>query len=300
MSQRVIAVTGATGNIGAKLTELLLAGGHTVRAIARGGERLQALAAKGAEAHAGSVTDATFLSRAFAGADAVFAMVPPNYAAEHLRDYQRSVAEAETEALATAGVPRVVALSSIGAQHEEGTGPIAGLHDFEGCLAALGAAAVVSLRPALFMENFLQSIPLIRGQGINGSPVVPDLPVPMIATRDIAAAAAEHLAQADGGGKSVAYLLGSRDLTFTAATRILGEAIGRPDLPYVQFAYEDTRQALLAAGLSPSVADGFVELYRGINEGLVRATEPRSSGNTTPTALEAWSATFAAAYRAAG
>ncbi len=293
--QRIIAVTGATGNISSRLTELLLGRGLAVRAIARGGERLAALAARGAEPRTGSLEDTAFLAAALAGAEAVFAMVPPHPTAPDLRAFQRSVGEAEAAAIATAGVRRVVALSSIGAQHDGGTGPIAGLHDLEQTLRAVPGVEVTALRAAYFMENFLHNLGLIRSAGINGSAVAPDVAVPTVATRDLADVAAALLA-ADAGGGAIRYALGSRDLTFAEATRILGAAIGKADLPYVQFSYEDTLQALLAAGLSPSVAAAYVEMQRAINDGLLRPTEPRSAESTTPTTLEEWSQTFAAAY----
>src|ERR1051325_10830796 len=99
MGKREFAITGATGNIGSRLTELLLEQGHAVRTIARGSERLQALVRKGADARAGSVDDAEFLTEAFRGADGVFVMVPPNLTADYLRDYSQAVSDAEVAAL---------------------------------------------------------------------------------------------------------------------------------------------------------------------------------------------------------
>ncbi len=299
MTKKTFAVTGATGNIGGKLTRQLLKEGHAVRAIARGDEKLRALAAEGAEIHLGSVGDAAFLKRVFEGVDGVFAMIPPDYAAKDMRAGQRAVADAEVEAVRAAGVKRVVALSSFGAHLEMGTGPIAGLHYFEQRLGELPGVDVVFLRAGFFMENLLQNIPLIRSAGINGSPLAADVAEPMIATQEIAAAAAAHLTQGDFQDKSVHYLLGARDVRFDEATRTLGSAIGKPDLPYVQFSYDDARKAILAAGISESVADGFIEMYRAGNEGHLRPTQSRSPHNTTPTTLEQWSDTFAATYKAA-
>lgn len=298
MSQKVFAVTGATGNIGSQLVELLLAGGHRVRALARASARLDALGARGAEAHAGSIDDASLLSAAFRGADGVFAMLPPDYAAASMRDRQREVAEAVVSAVAGAGVRKVVVLSSVGAHLAEGTGPIAGLHDFEARFAALGGVDVLALRAAFFMENFLHDIGLIRGAGIHGGAGAPEAKIAMVATRDIAQTAARRLVAGDFRAGAVQYVLGPRDVAFAEATRILGAAIGRPDLPYVQFGYDDTRKALLGAGFSESAADAFVEMYRGFNDGRIVPTEPRSSANTTPTSLEAWAPSFAAAFAA--
>ena len=298
MVKKVFAITGATGNIGSKLTKRLLAEGHEVRAIARGTRKLKELEAEGAEVHTGSLSNTAFLAEAFKGAHGVFAMIPPDYRTEDMLTQQRTIADSEVEALKKSDVRQVVGLSSFGAHHEKGTGPIAGLHYFERRLSDLSGVDVVCLRAGFFMENFLQNIGLIKSAGMNGSALAPDLAVPMIATKDIAAAAAEHLIRADFIGRSVHYLLGPRDATPAEATRVLGRAIGKPELSYVRFSYDETRKALIDAGFSQNAADELVEMYHAGNEGLLRPTEPRSEKNTTPTTLEEWSGTFAAAFAA--
>src|SRR5512145_3402464 len=126
-----IVVCGATGNVGSKIAETLLAAGESVRVIGRERVRLGPLAGKGAEPCPGDIADGAFLEKAFAGARAAFIMIPPKYDAENVREYQSRVADALVSALSRTGVPRVVTLSSIGAHLPEGTGPILGLHELE-------------------------------------------------------------------------------------------------------------------------------------------------------------------------
>jgi uncharacterized protein YbjT (DUF2867 family) len=294
----LVVVTGAAGNVGGETARRLLARKERVRVVGRDAARLAPLADLGAEIATGSVEDAAFLGRAFEGAGAVFAMIPPNMTAPDVRAFQRRVSDAFGSALAAAKVSHVVALSSIGADKPAGTGPIAGLHDLEQKLNGLAGAAIVHLRAGFFMENTLASIGLIKGQGINGSALRGDLPMAMIATRDIGAAAAELLAEPSFSGKSARELQGPRGYTMAEATTILGRAIGKPDLPYVQFPYDATQQALVGMGLSASMAGLYVEMARAFNEGHARALEPRSPRTTTPTTLEEFSSTFAAAYKA--
>lgn len=289
MSSKQIAVIGATGNVGSKLVKRLLDEGHSVRAVARGGARLEALAAQGAHPIPAQVTDVGALASAFRGADAAFVMVPPDYAAPDMAASQRATIDAEITALREARVPRVVALSSVGAHHASGTGPIAQLHLLEERLRALAGADVLALRAAYFMENHLGSIGLIRAAGINGSPLRPDVAMPTVATKDIADVAARELAHGSFTGFNHAYVLGPRDLTMVEVTSILGASIGKPDLAYVPFTFEDTKRALVGAGFSPSVADAFNDMYLGINEGRVAPSAPRSAASTTPTSLEQWS-----------
>lgn len=293
-------ICGATGNIGSRVAGTLLDAGEPVRAIGRKKVRLGELAAKGAEPWAGDLGDAGFLAKAFAGARAAFVMIPPGYDAEDYRRYQNRIADALASALSAARVPRVVSLSSVGAHLSGGTGPILGLHDMERKLDGLQKVSVVHLRPGYFMENHLFSIPVIREHGINGSPTRPDVPIPMIATRDIAEEAARLLPDETSTGRAVRYLLGPRALTMEEATRILGEAIGRPDLKYAQFPEEDARQAMIGMGMSSGAVEAMLEMERGFNAGAIVPTQGRSPENTTKTPLEEFAqAVFAPAYRSA-
>ena len=122
----------------------------------------------------------------------------------------------------------------------------------------------------------------------------------MIATRDIAAAAAEALIARDFSGFSVRELLGPRDLTMAEANGIIGDAIGNPDLTYVQFPYEAFEASLAQMGLSASVAALYSEMARAFNAGKVRTLEGRSEANTTPTSFETFAAeVLVPAYQAA-
>ena len=291
------AITGATGNTGKLIAEALLSKGKKVRVIGRDAGRLKPLADKGAEAFVGSLDDAAAMTRAFTGAKAVYAMTPPNPAAKNLRDDQNKIGAALATAIANARVQYVVNLSSIGAHLSEKVGPIKGLHDQEERLNKIKEAHVIHLRPGFFMENLYWNIDLIKKMGINGGPLKPDLPISMIATQDIAAEAVRLLLDLKFTGKSVKELMGQRDVTMAEVTQALGKAIGKPDLKYVQFPYEEAEKAMLGMGLSPSVAQAYIEMYRAFNDGVVRSTEKRLAANTTPTSIEEFSNVFAAVYR---
>ena len=294
-----ITVMGASGNIGSKVTEHLLAGGHTVRAIGRSAEKLAGARARGAEVLVGDAADATFLGRAFEGADAALTMQPSNQAAPDLAAEQDRDGEAIAAAAARSGIGHLVAISSVGADLSSGTGPLAGLHRQEERLKRLTGTAVLVLRPGFFFENFLHSLDLIRHQGFNGGGAAGTTTLPMIATQDIAAVAARALDARDWDGFQVRELLGQRDLSFDEATRIIGTKIGKPDLAYVQFPYADYSAALQQAGLSKSVADAYAEMEKAFDDGIVRAVEGRNAANTTPTALEQFADVIAQAYHGA-
>ncbi|MFZ5861725.1 MAG: NmrA family NAD(P)-binding protein [Nitrospirota bacterium] len=291
-------ITGATGNTGRRIAEALLDGGRQVRVVGRNMERLKGLVARGAEPFVASLDDVAAITRALRGARAAYLMIPPSYGEPDFRAYQNRVGHALAEAVSAARVLHVVNLSSVGAHLAERVGPINGLHDQEQRLNRLADVHVLHLRPVSFMENVLFNINLIKQAGINGTPLRADLAIPMIAAQDIAAVAARRLLALDFSGKTTKELLGPREISMAEATHIIGKAIGKPDLPYVQFPYDEAEKAMIGTGMSPNVARAFVEMYRAFNEGLLRQTEPRSAANTTPTSFDAFVRTFAAAYAA--
>ncbi len=279
-------ITGATGNTGSVVAEKLLARGEKVRAIGRNKEKLAKLAALGAETVSGEVTDAEFLTKAFEGARAVYFMAPPNLASEDYLGFQRQVIDAGATALEKAKVRYVVALSSFGADKESGSGPVSGLHRMETSFSKISGLNVLFLRAGYFMENLLGQIGAIQNFGIVGSPLRPDLPIPMIYTQDIGNAAAEHLLKLDFSGHETKELLGQRDLTYTEVASILGKATGKPDLQYVQLPANEFIGALTGMGLKRNYAESIVEMCDAMNDGRMKALEPRSEANTTPTAIE--------------
>ncbi|HXM35689.1 MAG TPA: NmrA family NAD(P)-binding protein [Pyrinomonadaceae bacterium] len=300
MSKKTFAITGATGNIGSVLADALLGRGYQVRALGRSKDRLQSLIEKGAESYIGTLDDAEFLTRAFTGVDAAFTMIPPNATAENFRAYQNQIGEALATAIKQSKVTQVVNLSSIGGHLAAGTGPIKGLHDNEERFNTLERVNVIHLRPAFFMENLLFGIEVIKNMGVNGSGLDPQVSLPMIATRDIGAVAADLLERGAFTGKAVRELLGHSDLTMPEATTAIGKSIGKDDLKYVQFPYENVRVALLELGTSANVVEQMIEMYRGMNEGIVRGAEQRSAENTTPTTIDEFARTvFAPAYNSA-
>jgi len=293
------AITGATGNIGSKVADILLAKGEKVRLISRDAARLQRYVERGAEPAVGDLKDVKFLTETFKGVKAVFAMIPPDYRAQDFRAYQNIVGTSIATAILDAGVTHVVNLSSQGADLPRGTGPILGLHDLEERLDGLREVNVLHLRCTYFMENLLANVPFIHENGFAGSAVRGDLKFAMIATRDIAGRVAGHLLARDFIGKSHRDLLGERDLTLQEAFTIIGRRIGITGLKYVQFSYEDAAKSMVDMGLSPNVSSLMIEMSKALNAGLFAVNRPRTAENSTPTSIEEFAEIFAEAYAAA-
>ncbi|MGH7208397.1 MAG: NmrA family NAD(P)-binding protein [Nitrospiraceae bacterium] len=296
---RTYAIMGATGHVGKVVAERLLRAGHQVHVMGRSVDRLKGLVGQGAISHAGAFDDVDVLTRAFRGVNGVFAMIPPDYTTGNFLAYQDRVGSAIARAVQTAGVPSLVNLSSIGAHLSEKTGPIRGLHKQEARLNDIKELRVVHLRPGYFMENLLWAIPTIHSLGINGSPLKGDLQIPMVATRDIGAKAAEFLADLQLRGHAAFEFVGPKPVTMQEATSVLGKAIGKPDLRYVKFAYEEAEKAMLATGMKPDIVGLFIEMDRGVNEGLIRTTQAMTPDHVGKTRIEYFAQEFAAAFRAA-
>jgi uncharacterized protein YbjT (DUF2867 family) len=287
MSSRVVGngtyvISGSSGNTGSIIANSLLSKGKSVRVIGRDPERLQPFVSKGAEAFTADLTDAAALTKAFSGASAAYLMLPPITS----REDQERESDAIAKAAKDSGLRYAVHLSSYGAHVPKGTGPVEGLHSSEQKLNAIGSLNVLHLRAAYFMENNLASIAMIREKGIVGHALLPNLKLPMIATRDVGDYAASRLLALDFSGKHARELLGERELSMTEATAAIGRGIGIPDLRYEQFSYDQFEQGLKQAGFSPKKAAVYAEMFKAINVGLLAAVEPRSPENSTATSFE--------------
>ena len=289
-------ILGASGNTGSIIADSLLSEGKKVRVVGRDAGRLQRFVRNGAEAFTATMTDAAALTKAFSGARAAYLMLPP---AKSREDQERD-SDGIAKAVKESGLRYVVHLSSYGAQVPEGTGPVAGLHSSEQKLNAIRDLNVLHLRAAYFMENNLAAIGMIHGMGVFGNALLPDLKLPMAATRDVGDYAAQRLLHLDFSGKQTRELLGERDLSMTEAIVVIARGIGKPDLRYAQFPYDQVQQALTQMGIPPKGAALYIEMYKAINAGILIPQEPRSPENTTPTSFEHFvQDIFAPAYHGA-
>jgi uncharacterized protein YbjT (DUF2867 family) len=278
-------ILGASGNTGHIAAKTLLSRGKKVRAVGRSAEHLHSLMAQGAEAYIADITDESALAKAFDRAEAAYVMIPPNPVSNDPRGYQERVSDSIARAAKKSGVKNIVALSSIGADKSSGTGPVVGLHNFEEKLNQLDAN-ILHLRAGYFMENTLPQVGVIRAMHSAVGPLRPDLKVPLIATQDIGAAAADALTELGFKGKQTQELLGQRDLDYSEATNIIGNAVGRPKLGYIHAPDEQIRGALVQSGMSEGFAALILEMASALNSGHMRALEARGPRNTTPTPFE--------------
>jgi uncharacterized protein YbjT (DUF2867 family) len=295
----MITVMGATGKVGGQIARRLLGAGEEVRAIGRSPAAVAELAAAGAQPLAGDAADVRFLSRAFAGAHAVFTMLPFDPSAPDYQAHQARLGEAIVAAVRATGVRRMVALSSIGADVPAGTGVLTALYAQEQRLGALAGVHRVVLRPGSFFENFVAAVPAIEHEGGYADVFPADARMPMVAVRDVAAAAADALSRRDWNGHIVRELPGPRDLSYAEATRILGARLGRPDATYSQLPAHEAPAVLAGYGFSADAALHYIEFGQALAAGLVRTRQGRPPGAPVGTRFEAFAAELAGAMKPA-
>ncbi|WP_158829586.1 NmrA family NAD(P)-binding protein [Mucilaginibacter lacusdianchii] len=283
--KKKIVILGATGTVGSKISEILLQEGHHVTLFARQTEKLEPYRSLGAELIAGNMTDAKMLTHIFKNADSAFVLLPDNVKAENTRAYQRQITGILIDAIINSGIKHIVNMSSLGSHMHEGNGIMAGTGEQEVRFNQLTNVNVIHIRSAYFMENFLRTIGLVKAKGINGTTAAGNHAIPMVATQDVARIAAGHLADLDFEGKRVHAVMGPKNYTYSEFTRLIGEAIGNPSLPYVQIPKDQARQVFLNNGFSEDFVDNLIEMGAAIETGYMNY-QKRDESTTTPITAE--------------
>ncbi|HEY9004958.1 MAG TPA: NAD(P)H-binding protein [Ohtaekwangia sp.] len=261
-----ITITGSLGNVGRRLTEKLVARGHRVTVVSHSPERIAAMEALHAIPAIGSLQDAAFLQEAFAGADAVYIMIPPDPSATNVRKYIREAGDRYAQVIARCGVQYVVNLSSIGAHIPDGAGPAGANYYVEQKLNALADTHVLHLRPGMFYTNFLGAMNMIRYQNIIGNNFDASLNMILSHPHDIADAAAEALHTRSFSGKKIQYIA-SDERNGSEIASVLGRAIGQPDLAWINISDEQMLQGMLQNGLTEEMATVYIlDIGRAIRE----------------------------------
>lgn len=266
-----IIITGSLGNISKPLTRMLLKEGHEVTVISRDAAKVAPIEILGAKAAIGSVQDLEFLIKTFEGADAVYTMVPP---VSYMKPDLDPIAEFKTvgqnyaQAIGSAGVKKVVNLSSWGAHRDNGTGGIVGTFYLEQVMDALPAdVSIVHIRPTSFYYNLFAFIPAIKYTGKIAANYGGDDVTVLVSPEDIATAIADEMGKTITG-RSVRYVA-SDELTCSEVASVLGKAIGKPDMEWVRISAEEAQKNLEAVGLPSKSASLLVELQEGHHKGLI-------------------------------
>lgn len=260
-----IILTGSLGHISKPLAEALISKGNNVTIISSNVERQKDIEALGAKAAIGSIDDADFLSATFKGADIVYLMEPPINFFDKNSDtetYWTSIANSYVKAVQQAGIKKVIHLSSIGGHTDKGVGMLYVHHTVEDILKQLPSdVSIKFMRPVGFYYNMFAFIPAIRKQNAIVQNYGGDEKEPWVSPLDIAETIAEEM-QKPFEGRTVRYIV-SDEVSPNDVAKILGEAIGKPDLKWMVIPDEQFLNGLIAVGFNPAAAKGLVDMNAG-------------------------------------
>ncbi|MEO6000556.1 MAG: NmrA family NAD(P)-binding protein [Chitinophagaceae bacterium] len=290
-----IIVTGSLGNISKPLAQDLVQQGHEIVVISNSQEKQKDIEALGATAAIGSVESVDFLA-ALSGADSVYTMIPPNFAVPDPVAYYEIIGNSYAKAIKQSGIKRVVHLSSWSAHLPKGTGIIVGSHRVELILNELTDIAVTYLRPCSFYNNLYHYVDMIKSAGFMGTNYGGDDKVVLVSAKDIAAAALEEIVSQTTGNK-IRYIA-SDERTCHEIAKVLGIAIGKPDLKWLTFTSEQVKETMEKNGVPSSIAAKLVELNASIRSGAIQEDydlhQPVVMGKVK---LEDFATEFAAAFK---
>jgi len=284
----MIVITTPTGQIGSQVLENLLDTGEALRVIVRDASDLSLEARDHVEVVEGSHGDATVVEQAFAGADAVFWLAPPDPQARSVEAAFVGFTRPAAHAFKRQGVKRVVGVSALGrgtpwAAH---AGYVTGSLAMDDLIASTGVAYRALTNPS-FMDNVARQTDAIKNQGVFFSPISAERKLPAVATRDIAAAASRLLLDQSWNGVDEVPLLGPEDLSFNDMAEIISEVLST-EVRFQQIPFEAYKARFVELGVTEAMAQGMTDMAAAKNEGLDNAVT-RTPQNSTPTSFRQWS-----------
>lgn len=265
-----VVVTGSLGHISNPLAQALVQKGHSVTVISSKPSRQKEIESIGATAAIGSIEDPVFLSNTFTGADIVYLMEPPPDFLDQNKDMAAcwlGIAKSYVHAIRQSGITKVIHLSSIGGHTDKGVGMLATHHWVENILKTLpNQVSIKTMRPVGFYYNMLAFIPSIKNQNAIIQNYGGNKKEPWVSPLDIAAVIAEEI-EKPFDGSTIRYIA-SDEASPNEVARLLGRAIGKPDLKWMVIPDEAFSNNLLHLGFSPKSAKGLTDMNAGRLNGL--------------------------------
>ena len=283
----MIVITTPTGDIGHQVLENLLSSNEQIRVIVRDPSRIPAEVRNRIQIVQGSHGDASICNTAFAGADALFWVLPPDFAANSVEAAYLDFSRPACEGIRKRGVKQVVIVSALGrgTPQAKKAGLVTASLAMEDLFASTGVNLRVLTMPS-FMDNLLNQAEAIKTRGMIFSPISGDRKLPHCATRDIAAAAAKLLLDRTWTGQKEVPVLGPEDLSFNDIAQIIPEVLGKP-VRFQQIPGEAFKSRLMEFGMSDAMAQGMLDMMVAKNDGLDNAA-PRTPETTSPTTFREW------------
>ncbi|MEP1207378.1 MAG: NmrA family NAD(P)-binding protein [Rhizobiaceae bacterium] len=269
-------ISGVTGNTGSVVAQTLIDAGQAVRVIVRSEEKGAAWKAQGAEVAVADIMDVASMTRALDGAQGAYFLLPPDLVNEAFIDDSMKRAQAIVEAASAARLPHAVILSSVGAQHGDGVGPISTIAHMED-LFVQASIPLSAVRPGYFLENIGELLPVAQHEGIYPSMILPlDHKIDMVATRDIGLTVAEALMNPPTLPHRIIELKGAGQYSAQDIAAELSKSLNR-EVTAVPVPPEVWVEQLKQAGLSQQSAESMAEMHENINNGRIQFLDPNAN-----------------------
>lgn len=293
-------MTGSLGNISKPLAQELVQKGHSVTIISSKAERQKDIEALGAKAAIGSMQDADFLTTTFRGADAVYTMETLDQSTffDPNTDIIASVtqiAKNYKQAIENSGVKKVVHLSSIGADTNKGNGTLVMHYEAEKIMNQLPTdVSIKFIRPVGLYTNIFRSMQTIKTQGAIIANYGGDKKEPWVSPSDIASVVAEEMERPFND--RIVRFVASDDVSPNEIAKVLGEAIGKPDLKWLVISDEQLLNSMLNIGMNPQIANGFVEMQAAQGNGSLYEDYNKNKPDLGKVKLADFAKDFAVVY----
>jgi uncharacterized protein YbjT (DUF2867 family) len=264
-------ISGVTGNTGSIAAQALLDAGKKVRVIVRNDEKGQVWKDKGAEVAIAEFTDVPALTKALEGAEAAYLLLPPDLAHSDFINSRAKMADGLLKAAQDSKIPHVVFLSSVGAHHNEKTGPIRTVAYLER-LFEKSSIKSTAVRPAYFLENWGAILPAVIHDSVLPSFLHPlDRKIDMVATQDIGETIAEALLNPTSANHHVIELQGAAQYSPHDVAQAFAKALNK-DITPIAVPQEAWVPSLTQHGISRDIAGLFEEMYESVNNGFIDFT----------------------------
>jgi len=266
-------VAGVTGHTGSVVAQTLLDNGRKVRVLTRDPHKAERWKKRGAHVGQVDLSNAHDLTAALRGCEGAYLLLPPfPPATVGVRGKAKRVVDAMVQSIGATDLKHVVFLSSQGAQHADGTGPVVLLHDAEQELKTV-KPPVTFLRATWFMENWAPALPDAK-EGLLNTFLPVDLKWGHVAAHDIGQTAAHLLVEHPKHHRTV-ELAGPEEAGPADVARILSKLLEIEVEPIVE-PLDQVAEAFTGMGFSPENAAMYQHLYEAIASGLMRWEHPET------------------------
>lgn len=278
-----IVVNTPAGHVGHEVVDRLLAARQDVVLISRHPRKVETFVSRGARLIEGSMDDKAVLDRAFQGADGLFWLTPVAFDRPDYVRWVHETAEKASELAQRHDIRRALIISTVGAQMDSKSGLLECLWTAEQKFKKV-VPNVTVLRPGSFMENFLNHVGTIAQMSSIFGRYPTSKKIPMVASRDVAEAAARELLRRNWNGFRIIELHGPEHLSQIQAAEIIGDVLGRT-VQYIEVPEAQARQGMVGAGMPVFFVDLMLEMFAELNAGRMEPEQPRSADTTTRTTL---------------